>query len=291
MSTAREPEGPAPSMAAIGGPLVPSPFTVRSRAQDTRDTVTLVLAPSDAAGVSAFQPGQFNMLSVPGRGEVAISISGDPARPGEWVHTVRSLGLATQALAGAAPGSLVAVRGPYGRGWPVERAWGKDVVIVAGGVGLAPVRPLILELLRQRERLGRLEVIYGARTPEDLLYTAELAAWRRRTDARFQVTVDAAGREWYGDVGLVTQRLPDARFDGPNTVAYLCGPEIMMRLTAEALEARGLSPGAIWVSLERTMQCGVGLCGHCQFGPYLLCRDGPVLPYGDLARLLRVRGL
>ncbi len=291
MSTAREPEGPVAPSPGHGSPLEPAPFTVRARAQDTRDTVTLALAPTGGTGVPPFQPGQFNMLSVPGRGEVAISISGDPGRAGEWVHTVRSLGLATQALAGSAVGSLVAVRGPYGRGWPVERAGGKDVVIVAGGVGLAPVRPLVLELLRHRDRIGRLEVIYGARTPEDLLYASELAEWRRRTDARFQVTVDAAGRDWYGDVGVVTQRIPDTRFDSRNAIAYLCGPEIMMRLTAEALEARGLPRDAIWVSLERTMQCGVGLCGHCQLGPYLLCRDGPVLPYGDLAPLLRIRGL
>jgi anaerobic sulfite reductase subunit B len=291
MSTAPEPSGPVAPAPPLAPPLAPLPFMVRDRAQDTRDTVTLVLAPVGTDGLPPFRPGQFNMLSVPGRGEVAISISGDPAHGGEWVHTVRSLGLATQALAGAVPGTLVAVRGPYGRGWPVDQARGKDVVVVAGGVGLAPVRPLILELLRHRDRFGRLEVIYGARTPQDLLYASDLAAWRARTDARFQVTVDAAGRDWYGDVGLVTQRIPDARFEGKGTVAYLCGPEIMMRLTAEALEARGIPLDAIWVSLERTMQCGVGLCGHCQLGPYLLCRDGPVLPYRDLAPLMRVRGL
>ncbi len=291
MSTVRDGPRPVDPGPGIGPTLAPEPYTVWSRTQDTRDTATLVLAPSRTGSVPAFEPGQFNMLSVPGRGEVAISISGDPGRPGEWVHTVRSLGLATQAIAGATPGSLLAVRGPYGRGWPVDRAWGKDVVIVAGGVGLAPVRPLILELLRHRDRVGRLEVIYGARTPDDLLYAPELAGWRHRTDARFQVTVDAAGREWYGDVGLVTQRVPDARFDAANTVAFLCGPEIMMRLTAEALESRGVPRPAIWVSLERTMQCGIGLCGHCQLGPYLLCRDGPVLPYADVAPLLRIRGL
>ncbi len=291
MSTAPEIAGPVAPVPSHGGPLEPAPFTVRARAQETRDTVSLVLAPAPGSEVPAFRPGQFNMLSVPGRGEVAISISGDPGRAGEWVHTVRALGLATQALAGSMPGTLIAARGPYGQGWPVDRAWGKDVVIVAGGVGLAPVRPLLLELLRHRARFGRLEVIYGARTPDDLLYAPELAAWRGRTDARFQVTVDAAGRDWYGDVGLVTQRLPDARFDPASAVAFLCGPEIMMRLTAETLEGRGLPREGIWVSLERTMQCGVGLCGHCQFGPYLLCRDGPVLPYRDVARLLRIRGL
>ncbi len=286
MSTDRE-----PSPSADGIPLAPSPFTVRERAAETADTVTLTLDPLTGDRPAPFLPGQFNMLSVLGAGEVAISISGDPARPDELVHTVRSLGLSTQAIGRLSPGSTVAVRGPYGRGWPLEAAWGRDVVLVAGGIGIAPLRPLLYALLRERARFGRLEVIYGARSPQDLVYYRQLQEWRARSNARFQVTVDAAGRDWYGDVGVVTQRIPDCRFDGRNTVAFLCGPEIMMRLSAEALEGRGVRPEAIWLSMERNMRCGVGFCGHCQFGPYLLCRDGPVLPYRELRPLLRVREL
>jgi len=289
MSTVREPSAredllPEP-------PLAPTPYTVLERTADTADTATLVLMPMDGHECPPFLPGQFNMVSLLGRGEAAISISGDPDRRSELVHTIRTAGLATQALAGTAPGTVVAVRGPYGTGWPIDRARGKDVVVIAGGLGLAPLRPLLYEVLRHRERFGRVEVIYGARTPADLVYYHELQTWRARTDARFQVTVDAAGRDWYGDVGLVTLRVPDARFDGPNTVAFLCGPEIMMRFAAEALEARGVRREEIWVSLERNMKCGVGQCGHCQFGPYLLCRDGPVLRYREVGPLLRVRGL
>ncbi len=289
MSTLPEPPGGAAALPEP--PLAPSPYSVVARTADTVDTATLVLRPLATDACPPFRPGQFNMVSLLGRGEAAISISGDPDRRGELVHTIRTAGLATQALAAAAPGATVAVRGPYGIGWPIERARGKDVIVIAGGLGLAPLRPLLYELLRHRDRFGRLEVIYGARTPGDLVYYAELQSWRTRTDARFQVTVDAAGREWYGDVGLVTLRIPDARFDGPNAVAYLCGPEIMMRFAAEALEARGVRREEIWVSLERNMKCGIGQCGHCQLGPYLLCRDGPVLGYREVGPLLRVRGL
>ncbi len=290
MSTVREPDRQAASEPAAA-PLAPRPYAVSGRAVETSDTASLTLTPIERHRIAPFSPGQFNMVSVPGVGEVALSISG-PAEPdGSLVHTVRSLGLATQAIGRATKGSTLAVRGPYGRGWPLDRARGRDVVVVAGGLGLAPLRPLLYALLRERAGYGRLEVIYGARTPQDLLYYQEIQGWRARSDARFQVTVDAAGRDWYGDVGVVTQRIPDCRFDAKNTVAYVCGPEIMMRLTAEALEARGVPPDAIWLSLERNMRCGVGQCGHCQLGPYLLCRDGPVLPFQELARLLRVREL
>jgi anaerobic sulfite reductase subunit B len=289
MSTDPEPlsVGPAPPPV----PLAPRPYVVRERTVDTADTVTLLLVPAGGGEPPPFAPGQFNMVSLLGHGEAALSISGDPGRTGELVHTIRTAGLATQAIAGTSPGSMVAIRGPYGRGWPIERARGKDVVVIAGGLGLAPLRPLLHEILRRRDEFGRLEVIYGARTPSDLVYYPELQRWRARRDARFQVTVDAAGRDWYGDVGLVTLRIPDARFDGPNTVAFLCGPEIMMRFAADDLEGRGVPPGSIWVALERNMNCGVGQCGHCQLGPYLLCRDGPVLSYREIGALLRIREL
>jgi NAD(P)H-flavin reductase len=291
MSTGRESPARAADPASLAPPLAPTPYLVTERSVDTHDTVSFRLTPAQRDSLPPFVPGQFNMLSILGTGEVAISISGDPAHPEELVHTVRTVGLATQALTESVPGVVWAVRGPYGRGWPLERARGKDVVVVAGGLGLAPLRPLVYEVLRNRDRYGRFEVIYGARSPEDLLYRPELQEWRFRSDARFQVTVDAAGRDWNGDVGLVTQRIPDARFDGRATVAFLCGPEIMMRFVAEALLARGVPPGEIWVSLERNMRCGIGQCGHCQLGPYLLCRDGPVLPWRELAPLLAVRGL
>jgi NAD(P)H-flavin reductase len=287
---------PERSLPADGGgpgapPLAPAAYEVRGRREDTPDTVSLRLAPVDGRPVPPFRPGQFNMISALGHGEVAISVSGDPSERTELVHTVRAVGLATEAIAAARPGGVLAVRGPYGRGWPVDAARGHDLVVVAGGLGLAPLRPVLLELFQHRSECDRLEVIYGARSPSDLVYAGELAAWRDRTDARLQVTVDAAGRDWYGDVGLVTQRIPDARFEPGRTVAFLCGPEIMMRFSAEALVGRGVAPERIWVSMERNMHCGIGECGHCQFGPYLLCRDGPVLSYREVAPLWKIRGL
>ncbi|MGI0131885.1 MAG: FAD/NAD(P)-binding protein [Thermoplasmata archaeon] len=274
---------------ASAHPYAPSPYVVRRRAVETSDTVTLVLGASPGATAPAFRPGQFNMLYAFGVGEAAISISGDPEATGELTHTVRSAGNVTAALAALAPGSPLGVRGPYGSAWPLEAARGKDVVVIAGGLGLPPLRGVLLDLVRHRERFGRIEVIYGARTPKDLVYYAEIQSWRQRPDLRVQVTVDAAGRDWYGDVGLVTQRIPDCRFDAKNTIALLCGPEVMMRFSAQALEGRGIAEDAIYLSLERNMKCAFAQCGHCQMGPYFLCREGPIFPYRDVRGLLATR--
>ncbi len=277
----------APAVGA--GPYAPSPYVVRSRTEETSDTATLVLAPVDGVAGPPFVPGQFNMLHAFGIGEAAISISGAPGPDGELVHTVQSLGATSRALFAAAPGTCVGVRGPYGAGWPIEEAVGKDVLLAAGGLGLPPLRPLLYRLLAERDRYGRIEVVYGARTPKHLVFYDELQRWRARSDLRFQVTVDAAGRDWYGDVGVVTTRLPDTRFEPANTVAFVCGPEVMMRFTTQALLARGIAPDAIYLSMERNMKCAIGLCGHCQFGPSFVCRDGPVFSYRRIGPYLQVR--
>ncbi len=270
-------------------PILPMPYVVRGQTRETPDTVTLVLSPGPGAEPHPFAPGQFNMVYVFGLGEVAISISGDAEQPDRLVHTVRAAGKVTHALTEMTSGSTVGVRGPYGAGWPLSKVRGKDVVIVAGGLGLPPLRPAVYEMLRQRDAYGRIEIIYGSRSPRDLVYYEEIQGWRALPGLRFQTTVDTAGRDWYGDVGLVTARLPDARFDPPNTAAFLCGPEIMMKLTAQALTARGVPEDSIFLSLERNMKCAVGICGHCQFGPEFVCRDGPVFPYSEIRRFLAVR--
>jgi NAD(P)H-flavin reductase len=273
----------------LASPYAPSPYVVLSRTEETSDIATLVLAPGDGSVPRPFTPGQFNMLYAFGIGEAAISISAPLGPSGELVHTVQALGPTSRALFAARPGTCVGVRGPYGTGWPIERAVGKDVILAAGGLGLPPLRPLLYRLLAERDRFGRIEVVYGARTPKHLVFYDELQSWRARRDLRFQVTVDVAGRDWYGDVGVVTTRIPDTRFEPAQTVAFVCGPEVMMRFTVQALLQRGVEPDAIFLSMERNMKCAVGLCGHCQFGPDFVCRNGPVFSYRRIGPYFSVR--
>jgi NAD(P)H-flavin reductase len=197
----------------------------------------------------------------------------------------------SEALCSRRPGDVVGVRGPFGRGWPVAEIAGRDVVVAAGGIGLAPLRPLIHHLLRERASCGQIGVVFGARTPRDLLFRTELERWRGRLDAQVEVTVDSAPAAWLGSVGVVTRLLPRLRFDPARTVAFLCGPEVMMRVTAAALTDAGVAAERVWVSLERHMSCGVGLCGRCQLGPLLVCRDGPVVPLARARALMEVAEL
>jgi NAD(P)H-flavin reductase len=266
----------------------PGPWRVTDVRSEAPDVVTLALSPSEPF---RFAPGQFNMVGLPGIGEVPISISGDPARTAEVLHTIRDVGLVTKALCGVRPGQRVAVRGPYGTSWPLEAAAGGDLVFVAGGIGLPPLRPGFYQALGDRDRFGRIILLYGARTPADLLFDAEVAAWRSRFDLDVEVTVDAADGDWHGEVGVVPSLIAKARFDPPNATAFVVGPEIMMRFTVRALLAAGMNAARIYLSMERNMQCAAGLCGHCQFGPFLVCRDGPVFSYQRLARWLAIREL
>ena len=266
----------------------PAPYIVRSRRRDTADTVTLDLAPVDGSPLT-FAPGQFNMLFAFGVGEVPISVSGHS--DGGLLHTVRAVGAVTSALCGAAEGAAVGVRGPYGRGWDLRAAAGLDVLVVAGGVGLAPLREAIHEVLDERSRFGRVVVVVGARSDDLLLFADELVEWEERPDVELHVTVDHAGVAWRGHVGVVTELLPDAALDADRTIALLCGPEVMMRVTAAALVDAGVRADRVQVSLERNMKCAVAQCGHCQLSPVLLCRDGPVLTWDRAQPLLTVREL
>jgi NAD(P)H-flavin reductase len=279
----------AVSPEAALGPLVPAQFTLAAKRQDTADTWTLELEPPSGER-SRFAPGQFAMLSAFGSGEVPISISGDPGDEGRLVHTVRAVGLATKALCQLDPGQVLQVRGPFGRPWPLEEVGGADVLVVAGGIGLAPLRAAILALLADRSRYGRLTLLYGSRSPEQLLYPGELDEWSRR-GLEVEVTVDSAGPEWLGHVGVVPRLVRNAEFDPATAVALLCGPEIMMRFAVSSLAQSGVANDRVYVSMERNMQCGIGLCGHCQLGPTLVCRDGPVYPWSELERWLAIREL
>ncbi|MFC4783919.1 FAD/NAD(P)-binding protein [Nocardioides sp. MAHUQ-72] len=270
--------------------LLPRPFRVAATRRDTRDTVTLELESPEGPGLP-FAAGQFTMLQTFGSGEVPISISGDPGRPERLVHTIRDVGGVTRALCEAREGDVLGVRGPFGRGWGVADGAGGDLVVVAGGIGLAPLRPAVLAALAGRHRFGRIRILLGARTEEDVLFPGDLEAWGAAVDVDVAVIVDRAATSWTGRVGLVTELVRAASFDAARTLALVCGPEVMMRYVAADLVARGVPADRVRLSLERNMRCGVGLCGHCQLREHLLCVDGPVLSLDRVLPHLTVREL
>jgi NAD(P)H-flavin reductase len=274
--------------------FVPEIYRVTDRVREGADTVTLGLMPASSAlpaawRPAAFEPGQFNMLYAFGAGEIAISMSGDPADRTRFVHTVRSVGAVSAAISALEPGGLVGLRGPFGAGWPMDLARDRDVVIVAGGLGLAPLRPAIYQLLANRRQYRRAVLLVGMRTPAEILFRSELERWRGRLDVDLDVTVDRADESWRGNVGVVPTLIPRKSFDASSALAMICGPEIMMRFTANALRDAGVAPERIYVSMERNMKCAIGLCGHCQFGPTFVCKDGPVMRLDRIAQYFATR--
>jgi NAD(P)H-flavin reductase len=268
--------------------MVPRQYRVTGRHEETADSVTLALQPIDEA-IDEPEPGQFTMLYAFGVGEVPISVSGCPRREGPILHTIRAVGATTRALCSLEPGAVVGVRGPFGVGWNVPRAQGSDVLIVGGGIGIAPLRPVVRDVFANRDLYGRVAVLLGARTPSELLYAPEIDTWSSRTDAHVAVTVDAAPRGWAGHVGLITALLDRLPLTLSLTTAFLCGPEVMIRVVARELVDAGADAERIFVSLERNMHCAVRQCGHCQLGPLFICADGPVVPWAVAAPLLAVR--
>jgi NAD(P)H-flavin reductase len=272
-------------------PAVPQIFRVERVRRELRDTVTLELAAEGEWRPPKFHAGQFNMLYAFGVGEAPISVSGHPSKQETEVHTIRSVGAVTAALCRLKQGDPVGVRGPYGTGWPLEERRGRDIIIVAGGVGLAPLRGVVYAIGSQRAAYGAVSLLIGARTPNDFLYARELESWRRRFRFDVQCTVDAAGADWTGHVGFVTALVSRAPLDPSRTAAMICGPEIMMKKTAAELIRRGMSAADIYISMERNMKCALGFCGHCQFGPEFICKDGPVFRYSRIERFLKIREL
>ena len=268
------------------GQMVPTMYRVVSNVDETAETVTLELEATDQP-IKRPRPGQFNMLWAFGVGEAPISlarIEGDCL-----LHTIRRVGAVTHALCAVSPGDVIGVRGPFGNGWPIERAEGRDALIVAGGLGLAPVRPLIEQLVAENDGDRRVAVLVGARSPDGLIYRDLFEQWRSTVGIDVEVTVDAAEPSWRGHVGLVTQLMAGVAVRHPDAVLYTCGPEIMMRFAATTFLDLGGDIGQTYITLERNMHCGIGHCGHCQLGPALLCRDGPVMDWATAAPLLAVR--
>jgi NAD(P)H-flavin reductase/Pyruvate/2-oxoacid:ferredoxin oxidoreductase delta subunit len=280
--------GRAPAPLSIVAPATHVRATVQALSFETGDTATLQLGTSDAALLGA-RPGQFVMVELPGFAIPPISIS--RIRPDGLDLTIRSVGPATAALTSLMSGEQVSLRGPLGRAWPIDAAVGRDVIIVAGGIGLAPLRPLINAVLADRPRFGAVRLYLGARTPRDRLFVTEMSSLAGRADLEVAEIVDRAGPEWLGRVGIVTQLFDQATWAGSRATAFMCGPERMMQATAATLERLGVAPGATWLTLERNMACGVGTCGHCQLGPFFVCRDGPVFSLAELGAAFGREGL
>ena len=269
---------------AVSGVMVPMAARVVSVEKETHDTFTLrIEADDEQSALPGFEPGQFSMLYVYGVGELPISISGDPEERGTLVYTIRSVGKATHALVTRSAGDRIGLRGPFGASWPLRETRGRDLLVVAGGIGLAPLRPAILHVLRHRGDFGRLIVLYGARSPKDLLFRKQLAAWNYVPESQLLTTVDYGGLSWRGHVGVVTTLFRYIRIRPERTTAMVCGPEVMMRFVVQELKSRGFSMNDVYLSAERNMKCGIGHCGHCQMGPLFVCKDGPVFPYSRLA--------
>ncbi|KAA3634455.1 MAG: Ni/Fe hydrogenase subunit gamma [Calditrichaeota bacterium] len=271
-------------------PFVPVMYEIKRIQRETEDTFTIDLILPDKKKTNfRFKPGQFNSMFVHGCGEVPISISGNPIKNEKIVHTIRVVGTVTRAIRRLKVGEYIGIRGPFGSHWPVEKAVDKNVIIIAGGIGLAPIRPAVYHILEHREKYKDLSILYGARTPDDIIFKKELESIRGRFDIDLHVTVDRADNKWMGNVGVVPTLAKRITSDPSNSIAFVCGPEIMMRYSAVALQQYGMSLQDIYISLERNMKCGIGLCGHCQYTGKFICKDGPVYSYETVKDLLKTR--
>ncbi|WP_193164244.1 FAD/NAD(P)-binding protein [Microbulbifer hainanensis] len=269
--------------------MIPALLRIDRRSEEYAGTFTLHLSADDGGALPEFMPGQFNMLYAFGTGEVAISMSGSPTGDKGYVHTVRVHGLATQALGRLREGEQIGVRGPFGQGWPLDQVEDRDLLIIAGGLGLAPLRPLIYSLLNGNWKARRVRIFYGARRPEERLYREELPRWSEVFELR--QSVDHADTAWPGHIGVITGPLQMAEVDIQSAMAFICGPEIMMRFCIQALRSKGVAESNIYLSMERNMKCAIGHCGHCQWGPNFICKDGPVFCYRDIQSWFQIRAL
>ncbi|MDO9116462.1 MAG: FAD/NAD(P)-binding protein [Nitrospira sp.] len=286
-----------PFSQATGNPAA-NPYLIQAativdkiREAEGIDTYRLRFVDEQVRRSFRFAAGQFNMVYLFGVGEVAISIVSDPDEPQCLDHTIRVVGRVTNAMARLQPGDELGLRGPFGQGWPLDGAQGNDVVIVTGGLGCAPVVGAIEYIFRRRTQYGSVKILHGVKTPHDLLYRERFDAWRRHPDTEVLLTSDQPDKTWRYHIGVVTELFEQVRVDPARTIVLMCGPEIMMRLGVPILMQRGIPATAIYVSLERHMECGIGLCGHCQMGPYFLCKDGPVMRYDRVAPWLGRTGV
>ena len=279
----------------MNNPLRPKPAVIKDIRQETYDTITYTFSfvNSDERASYSYLSGQFNMLSLWGYGEAAFTLTSDPhLTNGTFDHTIRVVGDVTRALSGLKIGDTVGLRGPYGTFWPLQKAVGNHVLVVAGGTGLAPLRSVLEHVLARRDQYGPLTILYGARTPRDLLFERDFQRWRDASDTKLLLTVDRMdGEAWSHTIGVVPVLFEKAPPSPENTIAFVCGPEIMMRFVTVDLIKRGFGEEQIFLSLERRMRCGIAMCGHCFFGHKFVCRDGPVFSYEDIRGLWSTKGV
>lgn len=265
-------------------PLV---YQVKSNRQETQDIFTLTL--EKPGHVVDFLPGQFSMLYLPGFGEIPISISSNPQEKNSLSYTIRAIGNVTAAMQKLKEGDEIGVRGPFGSSWPLSQT-GCDVLILGGGVGLAPLRPALYQLVANRNKFQKVTLLYGSRSPDDIMYRDELEVWKEQ-GIDIQVSVDRSDERWSGHVGVVTAMIHKHIFRPQNTLVFLCGPEIMIKFAIHELLGAQVNEENIYVSLERNMKCATGFCGHCLYGRYFLCKDGPIFPYEKIQDLFPIKEL
>lgn len=268
--------------------ILPKTYCIKSISKETEDSFTFALSPKEEA-IPPFLPGQFNMLYLYGYGEVPISISGDPVHQEELVHTIRAVGAVTQAMQRLKEGDEIGVRGPFGTHWPLDKKE-CDVLVIAGGLGIAALRSALLYLAAHQEHYKKITLLFGARTPSDILYKNEMLKWQGQ-GLKVEVSVDHADMSWDGNVGVVTSLIGKSLTSSKNTLVLLCGPEIMIKFAIHELMRSDVKASDIYMSMERNMQCALGFCGHCQYGPYFLCKDGPVFSYEQLKNWLMIKEL
>lgn len=273
--------------------IIPQSAEILHRTQESEDifTLHLRLKDSDAQSAYCFQPGQFNMLYLHGVGEIPISIDSDPDEQDHISHTIRAVGRVSKAMKQLHKGDQIGLRGPYGRGWPLDEAKGKDILIATGGLGCAPVVAVINYVTRRRDQYGRLVIMQGVKHSADLLWRDCYEGWAKQPNTQVLLAADVAGSNWPFATGRISALLDQAKYDINNTTVMMCGPEGMMIGTTKDLEQRGVPDSSIWLSMERNMKCAVGHCGHCQFGKDFVCKDGPVFCYADIKDRLAVRGI
>lgn len=266
-------------------------YLIKERKEENKNTVSLLVAPLSARQIDPIQPGQFNMLYVFGKGEIPVSVSSIAVDHPQMIHTIQDVGRISGGVCALKPGDQLGIRGPFGNPWPIRAAEGKDVILVAGGLGLAPLRPVVEHIVEHPDVFRQVNILYGTRSPDYMMFHQNIIAWQADPDINFLLTVDHSFKTWRGHVGVVTHLIEQAKFDPVNTVAMVCGPEIMMRFAFAALEHAGMNASDIYFSMERNMKCAIGHCGHCQFGPAFVCKDGPVFQYSLMQEYLRIREL